>query len=90
MIKVSYNSLSEAFEDYEGFCKDDLEALPTEVWDALDDFFFDPDLEFGSLSELFDNLCVNDLLIDDEKELKGNDDVVILYVDDEGTAYALA
>jgi hypothetical protein len=89
MIKVSYNSLSEAFEDYEGFYQDDLEGLPTEVWDALDDFFSGSDLEFGSLSELFDNLYVNDLLIDDEKGLEGNDDVTILYVDDEGTAYAL-
>lgn len=89
MIKVSYNSLSEAFETYEGAYKDELEALPTEVWDALDDYFDGLDLEVGSLSELFDNLYVNDLLTDDEKELEGNDEVIILYVDDEGTAYYL-
>ena len=90
MIKVSYNSLSEAFNDYHGFYKDDLKALPNEVWDSLDDYFDGLDLEFGSLSELFDNLYVNDLYTDDEKELEGNDGVTILYVDDEGTAYALA
>lgn len=90
MIKISCNSLSEAFEVYKGAYKDELEALPIEVWDALDDYFDGLDLEFGSLSELFDNLYVNDLYTDDEKELEGNDDVTILYVDDEGTAYALA
>ncbi len=89
MIKVSYNGLSEAFETYEGAYKDDLEALPSEVLDALDDYYDGLDLEVGSLLELFDNLYVNDLMIDDEKELEGNDDVIILYVDDEGTAYAL-
>lgn len=89
MIKVSYSSLSEAFETYEGAYKDDLESLPSEVWDALDDYYDGLDLEVGSLSELFDNLYVNDLMIDDEKELEGNDDVTILYVEDEGTAYAL-
>lgn len=89
MIKVSYNSLSEAFKDYKGYYKDDLEALPTEVWDALDEYFDGTDFDVESLSDLFDNLYVNDLFTDDEKELEGNDDVTILYVDDEGTAYAL-
>ena len=90
MIKVIYNSLSEAFNDYEGSYKDDLEALPSEVWDALDEYFGGVDFEAESLSDIFDNLYVNDLMIDDEKELKGNEDATILYVDDEGTAYALA
>lgn len=89
MIKVSYNSLSEAFDDYKGFYKDDLEALPSEVWDALDDYYDGVDFEAESLSELFDNIYVNDLMVDDEKELEGNDEVIVLYVDDEGTAYYL-
>ena len=89
MIKVSYNSLSEAFNDYEGAYKDDLKALPSEVWDALDEYFDGVDFEAESLSDIFDNLYINDLYTDDEKELEGDDDVTILYVDDEGTAYAL-
>ena len=89
MIKVSYNSLSEAFNDYEGVYKDNLKALPSEVWDALDEYFDGVDFEADSLSDIFDNLYINDLYTYDEKKLEGNDEVIILYVDDKGTAYYL-
>ena len=89
MIKINYSSLSEAFEDYEGMYKDDLKNLPDEVWDALEDYFNGGDFEFSSLSELFDNLYINSIYTDDVANID-EDEVDILFVDEDGTAYVLA
>lgn len=90
MIKINYSSLSEAFEDYEGMCKDGLKDLPDEVWDALEDRFEELDMEYNSLSELFDNLWINELYTDDAVNIDDEDEADILFVDEDGTAYVLA
>lgn len=88
MVKFNYDKLSYAFQDYNGFYENDLKRLPNEVWDALDDYFDGVEVHANSLSELFDNLYINDLYVDDANEVD-EDDCTVLYVDDNNVAYCL-
>lgn len=89
MIKVQYDHLSEAFDDYNGAFKQYMQDWPDEVWDVLSEYFDGGDFKFSSLSMLFDNLYINDIYTDDIKNID-EDDVNVLYVDEDGTAYVLA
>ena len=89
MIKVQYDSLSEAFDDYNGAFKEYMQDWPDEVWEALEESFDGENFEFSSLSELFDNLYINDIYTDDINNID-EDDITVLYVDEVGTAYVLA
>lgn len=89
MVKIKYDSLSEAFVEYNGICEDGLKELPTEVWDALDEYFNGLDLEFSNLSDLFDNLYINDLYTEDVANIDEDNDNV-LFVDENDVAYVLA
>ena len=88
MIKFSYDKVSDAFQDYNGYCEDGLKQLPKEVWDALDNYCDELEIEADSLSNFFDNLYINDLFTDDVSKVN-DDNVTVLYVDDNNKAYCL-
>lgn len=89
MIKVQYDNLEEAFDDYNGAFKEYMQDWPDEVWEALEDCFAGGDFEFSSLSMLFDNLYINDVYTENIKNIEDEEDVNILFVDEDGTAYVL-
>ena len=89
MIKVQYDNLEEAFDDYNGAFKKYMQDWPEEVWEALENRFDGGDFEFSSLSMLFDNLYINNVYMDDVANIDDEDEVDILYVDEDGTAYVL-
>lgn len=88
MIKVNYDKLSDAVQDYEGYCKEDFKQLPYQVWEALDDYFDRSEIDVDSLSEFFDNLYLNDLCIEDANEVD-KDNHIVLYVNEDNMVYYL-
>ena len=88
MVKFNYSKLSDAFNDCNCYYKEELKELPNGVWKALDDYFNESEIDVSTISDFFDNLYVNNLVVDDINEVD-EERCVVLYVDDNNVAYFL-